>query len=217
MTTPNPITGPIIPKNNSTENALPYVSPLPADYNTSPISAGEIATNIKDGRLWLRKVVDTTGLNTVYRYNYEQIGGPYVIMEKTGGHTFAPEDTGRILFMNNGTTANIKIPSYTGASGIDFVIGTQIMLIQGTTQPIYISGATGVTIDVKNNSYTFDIQNGFIQCLKVAQDRWLITGDRDTAGLASQTSLLDIANDVNTIETLLNNFGVGGYGGATWQ
>lgn len=231
-----PIEGPIIPKFSRVRGQIPSIvknGQTPAGNGKTgdfvyPAEFGELITNTKDGRLWLRKSLplsdeilqygfDPNNVpNVFYRYNFEQIGGPYVIMEKTGGHTFEAEDTGRILFMNNGTTANIKIPSYTGASGVDFVVGTHIMLIQGTTQPIYISGATGVTIDVKNNSYTFDIQNGFIQCLKIAQDRWLITGDRDTAGLASQVSLVDIANDVTTIESLLNSFGSNGYGGATW-
>jgi len=216
-----PIIGPIIPKTNQTQNVLPYVNAFPDD-STFPIKEGEIVSNVKDGRLWIRKLRPSTNPPfSLYEYNFEQIGGPYVIMEKTGGHTFAPEDTGRILLMNNGTTANIKIPSYTGASGVDFVVGTQIMLIQGTTQPIYISGVTGVTIDVKNNSYTFDIQNGFIQCLKIAQDRWLITGDRDTAGVASQGSVNDILTTVENVEISINqfidDFGSNGYGGATWQ
>lgn len=187
-----------------------------------PALFNELIANCNDGRVWLRKRLpnyDELVKNPLsyYKHNYEQIGGPYVIIEKTGGHTFTAEDSGRILLINNGTTANINIPSYTGPNFVDFIVGTHIMLIQGTTQPIYISGATGVTIDVKNNSYTFDIQNGFIQCLKIAQDRWLITGDRDTAGLASQESLNILLDDILSLEASLINFGVNGYGGGSWS
>ena len=216
-----PIVGPIFPKNNSTENTLPFVNSFPLDFQ-SPIRPGEIASNIVDGRLWLRKQINyTRGFSGLYEYNFEQIGGPYVITEKTGGYTFQAEDTGRIIWMKNTSDAKLKIPSYTGgASSVDFVVGTHIMVIQGTTYSIGITGANGVTIDVKNGSYTFDQQNGFIQCLKIAQDRWLITGDRDTAGLASDSTILEIATDVVLLQTSLNTFlsnlATNGYGGATW-
>lgn len=166
------IVGPIVPKYNQTEGALPYVSQSPISH-TSPAVQGEIITNWKDGRLWLRKMYDTNGL---YKYNYEQIGGPHVIIEKTGGHTLVSEDSARILEMNVSNETQITIPSYTGSDGVNFVKGTEVKIILTNTGPVTITGASGVTLNSKNG-FTLSSQWGTASLIKRDTNSWVITGD----------------------------------------
>jgi hypothetical protein len=171
-----PIVGPIIPKNNNTENTLPFVNSFPNDQNL-PILAGEIASNIVDGRLWLRKQIDTTrGPSGVWAYNFEQIGGPYVITEKTSGYTLQPQDTGIILEMNVGTAATLTIPSYTGNNSVPFIRGTEIKILLTNTGPVNITGASGVTLNSKNG-FNLTSQWDMATLIKRDTDSWVIIGD----------------------------------------
>lgn len=170
-----PLVGPVVPKKNETEGALPYVNAFPLTH-IGPAVEGEIITNTKDGRLWLRKEYDTTDLNTLYRYNYEQIGGPYVIIEKTGGHTLSVEDTGRILEMNVSSSTTVTIPSYTGGEGVPFVSGTEVKVLLTNTGPVNITGASGVTLNSKSG-FQLSSQWGMASLIKRGTNSWVITGD----------------------------------------
>lgn len=167
--------GPIIPKNNSTENTVPYVSAV--DPTTITAVEGEIITNIVDGRLWLRKKINFGNIvRGTTAYNFEQIGGPYVINQKTGGYTLMAEDTGIIIEMNVSSGTTVIVPSYTGPNGVNFVKGTEIKILLTNTGPVSITGTSGVTLNSKNG---FDITSrwGMASLIKRDVNSWVVTGD----------------------------------------
>lgn len=165
--------GPIKPKKNSTPNTVPYIS---TDFAEAfKVFSGEIICNSFDGRLWIRKEIDFSQKGLTL-YNYEQIGGPYVITEKTGGHTLAPEDTGRIIEMNVSSPSRITIPSYTGSNGVPFIKGTEIKIVLTNSGPVSITGAPGVTLNSKSG-FNLSSQWGMASLIKRDVNSWVITGD----------------------------------------
>lgn len=171
-----PMQGPIIPKQGITQDAVPYVNAFPAN-SSLPIAPGEIATNTKDGRLWLRKQIDTTrGFSGIYEYNFEQIGGPYVISQKTSGHTLSSEDSGRILEMNVSSSTLLTVPSYTGSNAVPFVKGTEIKVLLTNTGPVNITGASGVTLNSRTG-FNITSQWGMATLTKRDVNSWVVTGD----------------------------------------
>ena len=173
--------GPILPRKNDIAGGLPYIEPT--DPNFKPVIEGEIFSNIADGRVWLRKKIDQSFklINGVpvfgwLKYNYEQIGGPYVIREKTGGYTLQAQDSATIVEMNVSTPSFVWIPSFTGASGVDYTVGTEIKLLLTSTSRITITGAAGVTINTMSG-YVLESQWGMATLIKRGTNSWVISGD----------------------------------------
>lgn len=167
--------GPILPSKNNIKNTLPYVNPLNAYFKAA--QPGEIFSNSADGRLWLRKELDfSKGSESVLYYNFEQIGGPYVITQKTSGYTLQHQDTGRIIEMNVSSPSLLWIPSFTGASGVNYTVGTEIKVLRAGNSPITITGAAGVTIN-SGVGYNINSQWKMATLLKRDENSWVITGD----------------------------------------
>lgn len=170
------VPGPVYPSKNETAGALPYVN-----LSRSPSSSaqpGEIISNTADGRLWLRKKLDLSDPagGSIGRYNIEQIGGPYVITQKTSGYTLQHQDTGRIIEMNVSSPSLVWIPSFTGASGVNYTVGTEIKILSAGIGKIQITGAAGVTIDT-GVGYDIMTQWKMATLLKRDTNSWVITGD----------------------------------------
>jgi hypothetical protein len=167
--------GPIFPRKNTTSGGVPYVNTNNPAFSSS--QEGEIITNVADGRLWLRKIVDFSNLPTsLFRYNFEQIGGPYVITEKTSGYTLQAQDSATIVEMNVSTPSFVWIPSFTGASGVNYTVGTEIKLLLTGASRITITGAAGVTINTMSG-YALESQWGMATLIKRGTNSWVISGD----------------------------------------
>lgn len=167
--------GPIIPSKNNVKDGLPYVSPTNPYYKVA--QSGEIFSNSADGRVWLRKEIDfSKGAESFFYYNFEQIGGPYVITQKTSGYTLQHQDTGRIIEMNVSSPSYLWIPSFTGASGVNYTIGTEVKVLRAGTSTVSITGAAGVTI---NTGVGYDIMSQWKMATLLKRDTnsWVITGD----------------------------------------
>lgn len=183
-----PLIGPIIPKFSNVSGEIPKVVSGPTGYSPGgtgnflyPSFFNELICNGKDGRVWIRKSAPDPdeiqrGSDVFYRYNYEQVGGPYVITEKTGGHTLMAEDSARILEMNVSASTQVTVPSYTGSNAVSFVKGTEIKILLTNTGPVNITGASGVTLNSKNG-FNLTSQWGMATLIKRDVNSWVVTGD----------------------------------------
>lgn len=105
----------------------------------------------------------------------------YTVNTQTGTtYTLALGDKNNIIVMNNASANTVTIP--TNAS-VAFPVGSVITIVQDGAGLTTITADTGVTLNnVSAGSAAFFGQNSTISLIKIASDKWNMSGEHTDVG-----------------------------------
>lgn len=89
---------------------------------------------------------------------------------KGGNYTLTIEDDSKVVLMNPATSATLTVPNNTS---VPFDVGTVINVYNTSSNPVTITGASGVTV---RNSGSLE-QYGEISLRKRATNEWVVAGN----------------------------------------
>jgi hypothetical protein len=98
----------------------------------------------------------------------------YGFNSNTGNYTLALTDQGKILPFSTSSTGTVTVPLN---SSVAFPTGSFVNILQSGTGPIYITGASGVSVQSENSKLKLKAQYAVAGVVKTDTDTWVAFGN----------------------------------------
>lgn len=179
----------------------------PSDWNAEHVLT--LGTNRVLGRVssGTGAVEELTGAQVRSIADVAQLGVLGGINTRTASYTLALSDRGKLIEMNVSGANTVTIPNETGIGGVNFPIGSQILVVQTGTGTTTLSPAAGVTIQSTTGGLTTVTRYSAVLLYKRASNNWIVV-DQATAHLDGRVDNLEtVAGGLSNVATVATNIG----------
>jgi hypothetical protein len=134
-----------------------------------------------------------------------QLGVLGGINTRTASYTLALSDRGKLIEMNVSGANTVTVPNETGVGGVNFPIGSQVLVVQTGTGTTTVTPAAGVTIQSTTGGLTTVTRYAAILLYKRAANSWVVI-DQATAHLDGRVDNLEtVAGDFSNVAAVATN------------
>lgn len=179
----------------------------PSDWNAEHVLT--LGTNRVLGRVssGTGAVEELTGAQVRSIADVAQLGVLGGINTRTASYTLALSDRGKLIEMNVSSANTVTVPNESGIGGVNFPIGSQILVVQTGTGTTTVSPAAGVTIQSTTGGLTTVTRYSAVLLYKRAANNWLVI-DQATALLDGRVDNLEtVAGGFSNVATVATNIG----------
>lgn len=150
-------------------------------------------------------VEELTGAQVRSIADVAQAGAFTGINTRTSSYTLALSDRGKLIEMNVSGANTVTVPSESGAGGVNFPLGTQILIIQTGTGTTTLAPAAGVTVQSTTGGLSTVTRYAAVLLYKRASNSWVVI-DQATAHLDGRVDNLEtVAGGLSSVATVATN------------
>lgn len=167
----------------------------PSDWNaehTLTLGSNRVLGRVSSGT---GAVEELTGSQVRSIADVAQAGAFTGINTRTASYTLVLSDRGKLIEMNVSGANTVTVPNESGAGGVNFPIGTQIIALQLGDGATTLVPAAGVTVRALSGGLTTVNKYVAVTLYKRASNDWLAV-DQSTAYLSSRLDALTNFQDV---------------------
>lgn len=179
----------------------------PSDWNAEHVltlGSNRVLGRVSSGT---GAVEELTGTQVRSFADAAQLGVLAGINTRTASYTLVAADRGKLIEMNVSGANTVTVPNETGIGGVNFPIGTQILVVQTGAGATTVSPAAGVTIQSTTGGLTTVTRYSAVLLYKRASNNWIVV-DQATAHLDGRVDNLEtVAGGLSNVATVATNIG----------